>query len=169
MSEGSKIIGYSGEIGEKEFISETPEETFELGEKLGETLRGGEMILLSGGLGAGKTLLTKGILHALDFDVDEVTSPSFTLVNLYKTEKFDVYHIDLWRIDENSDAAFAVGLNEILEDETAVLIIEWAERLKSIDYSAKILDVKIEGDGDDLRSIKIYRRDAERETEKNIW
>ena len=110
---------------------ETPEETFDLGEKLGESLQGGEVILLSGGLGAGKTLFTKGILYALDFDIDEVTSPSFTLVNLYKA-KFDVYHIDFWRLDENSDVAFAVGLGEILEDETVIVIIEWSERLKKI-------------------------------------
>ncbi len=72
-----------------EYNCRSPEETFDLGEKLGESLQGGEMILLSGGLGAGKTLLTKGILYALDYDIDEVTSPSFTLVNLYKA-KFEV-------------------------------------------------------------------------------
>jgi tRNA threonylcarbamoyladenosine biosynthesis protein TsaE len=137
----------------KEFIANTPEETFEFGEKLGEALRGGEAILLSGGLGAGKTLFTKGILYALGFDVDEVTSPSFTLVNLYRAEKFDVYHIDFWRIDENSDVAFAVGLSEIFEDETAVVIIEWAERLKDFSFPSKVFDVKIEGDGDDARKI----------------
>lgn len=137
------------------FVCHTPQETFDLGEKLGESLRGGEMILLSGGLGAGKTLLTKGILYALDYDVDEVTSPSFTLVNLYKTEKFDVYHIDLWRLDENSDAAFAVGLDEILEDETAVVIVEWAERLKNFPFPEKTFRIGIEGDGDDARHIKI--------------
>lgn len=138
------------------FESKTPEETFALGEKFGENLRGGEMILLSGGLGAGKTLLTKGILSALDFDVDEVTSPSFTLVNLYKTEKFDVYHIDLWRVDENSDAAFAVGLDEILEDKTAVVVVEWAERLKKFPFPEKTFHIKIDGDGDEARKITIH-------------
>lgn len=142
-----------------EFICETPQKTFDLGEKIGESLTGGEMILLSGGLGAGKTLLTKGILHALDFDVDEVTSPSFTLVNLYKTEKFDVFHIDLWRIDERSDAASAVGLSEILEDEKAVTIIEWSERLKNFSFPAKTFRITIEGDGDDARRISINAND----------
>lgn len=137
-----------------EYICESPEATFDLGEKLGENLQGGEMILLSGGLGAGKTLFTKGILYALDFDIDEVTSPSFTLVNLYKA-KFDVYHIDFWRLDENSDVAFAVGLNEILEDETAIVIIEWAEHLKKFSFPAKTFRVKIEGDGDQPRKIVI--------------
>ena len=139
------------------FICDAPEDTFKLGEKFGSGLRGGEMILLSGGLGAGKTLFTKGILQALDFDVDEVTSPSFTLVNLYKTEKFDVYHIDLWRVDENSDAAFAVGLDEILENERAITIIEWAERLKNFPFPAGTFRVRIEGDGDEPRQMNISR------------
>ena len=139
-------------------VLNSPEETFELGEKIGEGLTGGEMLLLSGGLGAGKTLLTKGILNALDFDVDEVTSPSFTLVNLYKTPKFDVYHLDLWRIDESSDAGFAVGLDEILENETAVVIIVWAERLKNYNFPPKTFRINIDGDGDDARIIEIYSK-----------
>jgi len=144
----------------QDYLCETPQDTFDLGEKLGETLRGGEMILLSGGLGAGKTLFTKGILYALDYDVDEVTSPSFTLVNLYKPDKFDVFHIDLWRIDERSDAASVVGLPEILEDEKAVTIIEWSERLKDFSFPEKVFRITIEGDGDDARQIKISRQDA---------
>jgi tRNA threonylcarbamoyladenosine biosynthesis protein TsaE len=139
-----------------EFELNSPEETFALGEKFGAKLEGGEMILLSGGLGAGKTLLTKGILGGLDFEVDEVTSPSFTLVNLYKTEKFDVYHIDLWRIDETADAAFAVGLDEILEDKTAVVVVEWSERLKKFPFPEKTFRVKIEGDGEETRKITIF-------------
>lgn len=143
----------------QDFLCETPQDTFDLGEKIGESLTGGEMILLSGNLGAGKTLLTKGILHALDFDVDEVTSPSFTLVNLYKTEKFDVFHIDLWRINEKADAAVAVGLDEIIEDEKAVTIIEWAERLSNFSFPESVLDITIEGDGDEPRRILTRRRE----------
>ncbi|HSK74403.1 MAG TPA: tRNA (adenosine(37)-N6)-threonylcarbamoyltransferase complex ATPase subunit type 1 TsaE [Pyrinomonadaceae bacterium] len=149
------------QISEEKYICNSPEETFELGEKFGETLQGGEVILLSGGLGAGKTLFTKGILNGLEFDIDEVTSPSFTLVNLYKTENFDVYHIDFYRLDENTNVAFAVGLNEILEDETAVVIIEWAERLKNFSFLAKVFRVEIKGDGDEPRVIKIKKETAD--------
>lgn len=138
---------------DEKYICRRQKDTFDLGEKIGETLQGGEVVLLEGGLGAGKTLLTKGILFALDFDIDEVTSPSFTLVNRYDA-KFTVYHLDLWRIEEN--AGFAVGLDEILEDENAVVIIEWSERLGDYPFPNKVLRVKIEGDGDDERKIRIY-------------
>lgn len=135
-------------------VCKTPDETFALGEKLGAALKRGEIILLYGGLGAGKTLLAKGILNAMAFDIDEVTSPSFTLVNLYKTENFDVYHIDLWRLD-GGDAASAVGLDEIIENEKAVTIIEWADRLDNGSIPANAICVKIDGDGDELRNIHI--------------
>ncbi|MBA3335389.1 MAG: tRNA (adenosine(37)-N6)-threonylcarbamoyltransferase complex ATPase subunit type 1 TsaE [Acidobacteria bacterium] len=140
---------------EQNFVCNSPEDTFGLGEKIGMSLKGGEIIMLSGGLGAGKTLLTKGILYALRYDTREVTSPSFTLINLYKTEIFDVYHIDFWRLDDDSDVGFAVGLDEILEDETAIVIIEWSEKLKKISSPNKIIRVTIKGDGDDARSITI--------------
>jgi tRNA threonylcarbamoyladenosine biosynthesis protein TsaE len=143
------------EILKENYICRTPENTFDLGEKIGQSLKGGEIILLSGGLGAGKTLFTKGLMHGLEYDVDEVTSPSFALVNLYKAESFEVYHIDLWRIDENSDAAFAVGLDEILDDKNAVVIIEWSERLRNFSFPENTFAVKIEGDGDDARKISI--------------
>lgn len=134
-------------------ICNTPDETFALGEDIGRSVKGGELIYLHGGLGAGKTLLTKGVLSGLGFDVDEVSSPSFTLVNLYKTENFAVYHIDLWRLE--SGAAEAVGLDELLEDEAAVVIIEWAEKLRSFKPGRPVTDITISGDGDDPRTIII--------------
>lgn len=139
------------------YVSNTPEETFELGEMIGQGLHGGEAVLLTGGLGTGKTLLTKGILNALDFDIDEVTSPSFALVNLYKTSKFDVYHIDLWRLEHGHDNAFAIGLDEILENEEAVVIIEWAERLDEFHFRRPRINILIDGDGDLARKIEIQR------------
>lgn len=135
--------------------SKSSEQTFSLGERLGRRLRGGDVVLLRGGLGAGKTLLTKGIVQALGFDVDEVTSPSFALVNLYKTDEHNIYHIDLWRIGEGSDAAFAVGLDEILEDSSAIVIIEWAERLGERVLPGRVISIDIAGDGDEPRRIGI--------------
>ena len=142
------------------FIGNTPEQTFDLGEKFSRELRGGDVILLAGELGAGKTLFAKGILHGLGYDADEVTSPSFTLVNLYKTNDLDVYHIDLWRLDAMSNASDAVGLDEILEDPKAVAIIEWSDRLASMPAAKRIIEISVSGDGDDPRVIDVSVRDA---------
>ena len=136
-------------------VRNSPEKTFQIGEDLGEDLKRGDVVLLSGGLGAGKTLFTKGVLNALNFDIDEVTSPSFTLVNLYRTDLFDVYHIDLWRIEGSGDARFAVGLDDILENEEAVLIIEWADRLGKFEPERNVIRVMIRGDGDEDREVTI--------------
>ncbi|HMQ02432.1 MAG TPA: tRNA (adenosine(37)-N6)-threonylcarbamoyltransferase complex ATPase subunit type 1 TsaE [Pyrinomonadaceae bacterium] len=135
------------------FSCTTPEDTFALGERIGASLKPGSLVLLYGGLGAGKTLLTKGIVSALGYDVDEVTSPSFALVNLYKTDDINVYHIDLWRIGDTADAAFAVGLDEILDDPQAIVVIEWAERLSKRSGSEQVLSINIEGSGDEPRTI----------------
>lgn len=137
------------------YTCETPDDTFALGESIGAQLQPSDVLLLKGGLGAGKTLLTKGVLNALDFDIDEVTSPSFTLVNLYRTPTVAVYHIDLWRLAEDSNVASAVGLEEILPEENNVVIIEWSEKLRSFSHSGRIIEVSITGDGDDPRAILI--------------
>ncbi|MCO6509597.1 MAG: tRNA (adenosine(37)-N6)-threonylcarbamoyltransferase complex ATPase subunit type 1 TsaE [Aridibacter famidurans] len=132
----------------------TPDATFELGARLGAALKGGDVVFLKGPLGAGKTIFTKGILSALGFDTAEVTSPSFTLVNRYDAD-LTVYHIDLWRIEDPEGASFSVGLEEILEDEDAVVVIEWAERLGKYDLGTEPIGVEISGDGDSPREIRI--------------
>ena len=136
-------------------VSSSPDETYELGVRIGGEMRPQDVILLSGELGAGKTLLTKGMLEGLDFDADEVTSPSFTLVNLYKTTNIDVFHIVLWRLETSSNAEHAVGLDEILENPRAAVIIEWPDRLSSIPFSRRVFSITIRGDGDDPRVIEI--------------
>ena len=142
-------------------VSNSPEETFGLGVAFGERSKAGEAVLLEGGLGAGKTLFTKGILSGLGFDPDEVTSPSFALVNLSRTERFDVYHIDLWRIPENADAAFEVGLNEILDETDNIVIIEWPEKLRSAVLPRPTFRITIEGDGDEPRTLTVYQQDEQ--------
>jgi tRNA threonylcarbamoyladenosine biosynthesis protein TsaE len=139
---------------ENEVIAYSHDETFALGEMLGRRLRGGELVLLTGGLGAGKTVFTKGVMSGLEYDPDEVTSPSFTLVNLYNA-RLETYHIDLWRLDEATDAAVAVGLDDILANDKAVVIIEWAEKLGLRKFESETIRVTISGDGDEPRKISI--------------
>jgi tRNA threonylcarbamoyladenosine biosynthesis protein TsaE len=147
-------------MAKQEFICNTPEETFAFGEQFGKGLSGGEVVLLSGELGAGKTLFVKGALNTLDFDVTEVTSPSFTLVNIYEA-RLKVYHLDLYRLSEGHRAAYAVDLDEILQDERAVIFIEWAERLQDFPLPESTIQIVIEGDGDAARKIEVVsRKDA---------
>ena len=79
-------------------------------------------------------------------------------MNLYKTGTFDVYHIDLWRLDGSVDPVEAVGLDEIIESDNAVTIIEWADRLGDRFLSMNPLTINIAGDGEDPRQITIKRR-----------
>jgi tRNA threonylcarbamoyladenosine biosynthesis protein TsaE len=137
-----------------EWISFNEQETFDFGVRIGEQLSGGEIVLLNGPLGAGKTVLVKGVARALGLDEEDVTSPSFTLVNLHQGRLL-LYHIDLYRLDEGASAAHAVDLDEILTDEDAVVIIEWGERLGLYPLPAGVWRVSISGDGDSPRDILI--------------
>jgi tRNA threonylcarbamoyladenosine biosynthesis protein TsaE len=143
-----------GTIATDKWISHDDRETFQYGERLGKQLSGGEILLLSGPLGAGKTVLVKGIASGLGLDSEEVTSPSFTLVNPHQGRLL-LYHIDLYRLDEGAAAAHAVDLDEILTDEKAVVIIEWAERMGRYPLPDNVWRVAIAGDGDDPRTISI--------------
>jgi tRNA threonylcarbamoyladenosine biosynthesis protein TsaE len=139
------------------WTSTDPSETFEAGRRVGERLRGGEILLLSGTLGAGKTVFTKGLAAGLGLDPAEVSSPSFTLVNRYGEGRLVLYHLDLYRLAEGPAAAHAVELEELLSDERAVLVIEWAERMGRYRLPDTVWRVSIEGDGEDPRRIQITR------------
>jgi len=137
-----------------EWIAFNERETFDLGVRIGEQLSGGEIILLNGPLGAGKTVFVKGVARALGLDDEDVTSPSFTLVNVHQGRLL-LYHIDLYRLEEGASAAHAVDLDEILTDESAVVIIEWAARLGQYPLPPGARRVSISGDGDSPRYFSI--------------
>ena len=110
-------------------ISHSPEETLQLGKSLGSSLVPGDIILLNGDLGAGKTHLTQGICYGMGLDEGSyIRSPTFTLINEYQG-KLPIYHIDLYRID-NLEEIYFLGLEEILFNQ-GITIIEWAEKLRS--------------------------------------
>ena len=144
-----------------EWLSGSVDETFKLGAQIGTQLRGGEILLLSGQLGAGKTVFVKGLATALGIDAEEVTSPSFTLVNPYHA-RLSLYHIDLYRLDEGATAAYAVDLDELLTNDQAVIVIEWAERLGRYPLPDTIWRIGISGDGEDPRKISIKCQNRER-------
>lgn len=139
-----------------EWLSAAAEETFSLGEQVGNQLLGGEILLLSGALGAGKTIFVKGIAAGLGIDKEDVTSPSFTLVNPHEG-RVRLYHIDLYRLDPGASAAQAVDLDELLTFENAVIVIEWAERLGDYRLPDSVWRIGISGDGEDPRKISIRK------------
>jgi tRNA threonylcarbamoyladenosine biosynthesis protein TsaE len=141
-------------ISTGEFKTSDAAETFALGKQIGAQLIGGEVLLLNGPLGAGKTVFVKGLAAAFDIDPEEVTSPSFTLVNPY-VGRLPLFHIDLYRLDEGAAAAHAVDLEELLIDERAVIVIEWAERLRNYPLTADVWRINISGDGEAARRISI--------------
>lgn len=108
-----------------EFVTRTTKETIELGQKLGTLLRAGDVLVLTGDLGAGKTQLTKGIAAGMGVE-DDVTSPTFTIQMVYDGAEMPLYHFDLYRLDD-PDQLDDTGLFDALESD-GPCVIEWGEQ-----------------------------------------
>ena len=111
-----------------QFKTCSQDETMLVGRALGSILKSGDVVCLSGDLGTGKTAFTNGIACALGID-DYITSPTFTIVNEYKTE-LPLYHFDVYRIAD-PDEMYDIGFEEYLYGD-GVVVIEWAELIKDI-------------------------------------
>lgn len=135
-----------------EFLSTSPDYTFALGEKIGKQLKGNEILLLSGDLGAGKTLFTKGIAKAIGIEPREVVSPSFTLMNQFKG-KYLLFHVDLYRLGEDIEGNLPEIDDYIGE---GVIVIEWAQYLDSSYFQlTHAVDIRFHVTAEDNRQIKI--------------
>lgn len=106
-------------------VSKSPEETTEIAKRLGEMTKAGTVLCLIGDLGAGKTLFTKGFVRGLGVK-DEVTSPTFGLMNQYQG-KMPVTHFDLYRL-EREEELDEIGFFEYSEPKDGVVLIEWADK-----------------------------------------
>jgi tRNA threonylcarbamoyladenosine biosynthesis protein TsaE len=128
------------------FETASEEETIALGEELAHQLPRCCVVLLIGNLGAGKTILAKGIVKGLGAaSPDEVSSPTFTLIHEYGER---VYHIDLYRIETEREVR-TLGLEEIL-DRDAVILVEWGERFPRL-WPPDHLEIRLEAVGDARR------------------
>jgi tRNA threonylcarbamoyladenosine biosynthesis protein TsaE len=125
-------------------------ETAAVGRELAATLAAGDVVLLVGDLGAGKTAFVRGLAEGLGVARDEVSSPTFTLVQEYRGGRLPLFHVDLYRLDDPREID-DLGLDEIAED--GVLAIEWAERLPQPPHEA--VRVSIEHAGVSERRIVI--------------
>jgi len=111
-----------------EVITNSEKETIELGMKIAPKLEKGMVIVLSGDLGSGKTKLTEGILTYFGLE-NEISSPTFTIVNEYHTENLNIYHFDVYRLAD-IDEFYAIGGEEYFDK--GVSIIEWGEMIEDI-------------------------------------
>lgn len=105
------------------YTSRNEDETIHLGKIIGEISEPGQIILLAGDLGAGKTVLAQGIARGLGVD-DELTSPTYNLINEYEGD-LELYHMDLYRLEEEEDL-FDLGFEDYLERD-GVVVIEWPD------------------------------------------
>jgi tRNA threonylcarbamoyladenosine biosynthesis protein TsaE len=139
-----------------ELVTASPEETEAAGEGLGRTLAPGAVVALTGELGSGKTCFVRGLVRGLGGTV-RVTSPTFVLVNEYRG-RVPVHHVDAYRTGSLAELQ-DIGLPELFAGD-GVTVVEWADKLLPL-LPADAIHVRIEGLGDEPRTITIVHPDRE--------
>ena len=121
-------------------VTRSQEDTERLAEALAARLRAGDVLLLSGPLGAGKTAFVRGLARGLGIDADEVSSPTFTLLHEYRGGRLTLYHADLYRLERA--ATEDLGLEEVGATD-GVLAIEWPDRLTHRMAGAVLVEISV--------------------------
>ncbi len=135
-----------------QLTTNSPEETRQLGEKIGKRVQAGTVVALFGALGSGKTIFVQGLARGLGVPADYyVTSPSYTLINEYPA-RHTLFHVDLYRINHPIDFE-EIGLYEIMHN-SGVVAVEWADRLQK-DLLGEHVSVKLETPDVESRNICI--------------
>jgi len=137
----------------QEYITNSPEETQEIAKEMAKTLKGGEIFVLTGDLGAGKTTFIQGLAKGLGVE-QNLTSPTFVLMKIYNTKNnLKLVHLDCYRI--NSAVALSdLGLDEIFENKKNITVIEWGEKVASV-LPENVVKMKFEYVDKGKRSIEI--------------
>jgi len=140
-----------------EIITKSKEETLEFGKKLSEYVQGGDILLLNGNLGAGKTTLVKGLAANLGIK-SEITSPTFTLMNVYPTTSSEniknLVHIDTYRLKDEKELE-EIGVNDYLANPDYLCVVEWPEKMSKLLQNKKTIIVTIETISENERKIII--------------
>jgi tRNA threonylcarbamoyladenosine biosynthesis protein TsaE len=127
------------------------ESTEQIAEQIGRRLRGGELIVLESDLGGGKTTFTRGLARGAG-SKDVISSPTFTISNIYETPKNKIHHFDFYRL--NDPGLITYELSEATDDRNSIVIIEWANIIANV-LPANIIKVKIHHQEGDNRHIDI--------------
>ena len=139
------------------YISNSRGQTVEIGENLGKTLNGGEVVAFRGDLGSGKTCFTSGLAKGLGYKGD-VTSPTFALINEYLGGRLPLYHFDMYRIS-SWDELYSCGFFEYIE-EGGVVAAEWSENIESA-LPDNTIYVEFEKTGENSRKITVFKKAEE--------
>lgn len=134
-----------------EKITSSPEETIEFAKEIGALLKAGDTVAYTGGLGAGKTTFTRGLAVGLGLP-DDVTSPTFALVNEYRGKNITLYHFDMYRI-ETEFALESTGFFDYL-DGRSIIAAEWSENIAEF-LPENTIYINIERISDDMRKITV--------------
>ncbi len=134
------------------FISNSAEETISFAEKIGSLIRGGDIIAYKGTMGAGKTTFTRGLCLGLSMP-DEVTSPTFALVNEYRGKDITLYHFDMYRINGEFDLE-TTGFYDYMSKDS-VIAVEWSENIEDC-LPEGIITIDIETLGKNTRKITLF-------------
>lgn len=135
-----------------EFISNSPMETRKIAVDLAAKLNPGDVIAFRGGLGAGKTAFTRGLAEGLGLDSDEVSSPTFALLNVYKSDKITLYHFDMYRVT-GFDSLESTGFFDFLGS-SGILAVEWSENIES-ELPENVITITITRLSEDTRRIDV--------------
>jgi tRNA threonylcarbamoyladenosine biosynthesis protein TsaE len=140
-------------------VTHSADETRFLGEQLGQLLQPGDIVLLHGDLGAGKTTLTQGMAQGLGI-TDPVQSPTFTLVHQYDRDDAPFIHLDLYRLDK-PDELESIGYDDLMNLDDAIVVMEWPERAGD-NLPESYLLIHLEPTGPDERTLTIsaYPKDG---------
>ena len=140
----------------KEYTTKSPEETTLLGSEIAACLQGGETIAFRGPMGAGKTTLTHSIVSALG--AGHASSPTFSLMHEYKGGRLTVRHFDMYRIHEWEEL-YSTGFMDYLDDENAVIFIEWSENVEeALPPETRIIEIEF-GKNENERHFKLYHKE----------
>lgn len=122
--------------------------------EFGKSLKGGEVILLNGDLGAGKTTFVRFVLESLGVE-EPVSSPSFTIMKTYSNKEFKFFHFDMYRI-ENIDETYEFGFDEYIQNSPdSVVFIEWAERVEELLENTNVMNINFKRLDNDKRELEI--------------
>ena len=140
--------------GSVDVVTDSPARTRQLGEHIGRLIQPGDLICLSGELGAGKTTLATGIGHGWGA-VEVVTSPTFVFVNEYtRPDGNCLYHVDAYRLKDAADAE-SIALTDLLSDTNGAVLIEWPERVKAYLPETRLW-IELMWESDQVRRIRAY-------------